>query len=120
MRIHLGAAILEQAADILKSGACCLGIMRRNSARGCKQALSDSIRIGMEDKRGKNIAKNHSTEDETDSTNHKDSSRAPRRKSLCGLRHSSAGADCAFMSTHRGSGLAIAKGSIAAFYAEAW
>ena len=76
MCVHLRAAILEQAADILKSGACRLRIMRRNSTRGCKQVRSDSIRVGMKDKRSKNIAEDHSTEDEADSTDHKDSSRA--------------------------------------------
>src|SRR6202035_5566647 len=119
MRVHLRAAILEQAADILKSGACGLRVVRRNSARGCKQVPSDSIRIGMKDKRSKDIAEDHSTEDEADSADHKDSSRAARRKSLCGFRCRGSGTDCAFMSAHRGSGLAIAKGSIAAFYAEA-
>jgi hypothetical protein len=119
MGVHLGTPILEQAADILKSGASGLGIVRCNSARGRKQVLSDSIRVGMKDKSSKNIAEDHSTKDEADSADDKDSSRTARRKSLRGLCHSSPGADCTFMNAHRSFKLAIAAGGIAAFYADA-
>jgi hypothetical protein len=119
MGVHLGTPILEQAADILKRGASGLGIVRCNSSRGRKQVLSDSIRVGMKDKSSKNIAEDHSTEDEADSADDKDSSRTARRKSLRGLCHISAGADCTFMNAHRSFKLAIAAGRIAAFYADA-
>ena len=82
MRVHLGSAILEQSPDILKSGACRLRIVRRNSTRRSQEVLSDSIRIGMKDKRRKNIAKNHSTEDESDPADDKDSPGAERCESF--------------------------------------
>ena len=119
MRVHFGPAILEQPANILKCRAGRPWIMRNNRPCGCKQALPDSIRVGMKDKRRKNIAEDHSTEDENDSADHKDSSRAPRPKSLCGLRYRGFRPDCSLMSAHRGFGSAIAAGSIADFYADA-
>src|ERR1700756_5199223 len=106
MRVHLGATILQQAAYILKRGPRRLRIVRRNSARGRKQVRSDSIRVGMKDKRCENIAEDHSTENEADAADHKDSSRAPRRKSLCGLSYRGSGTDCAFMTAHRSFRLA--------------
>jgi hypothetical protein len=119
MRVHLRAAVLEQAPDVLKSGARRPGIVRRNSTRGREQVLSDSICVGMKDKRGKNIAEDHSTEDEADSADDKDSSCTAWRKSLFGLYCGGAGVDFTSMNAHRGSELAIAAGSIAAFYADA-
>src|SRR5579862_1982188 len=115
MRVHFRATILEQSADILKSGARRLRVVRRNSTRGRKQVLSDSIRVGMKDKRSKNIAKNHSTEDEPDSADHKNSSRAEGRESIAGLRQRRPGTDCSLTSAHRVFGLAIAADNMAAF-----
>jgi hypothetical protein len=119
MRVYLRPAILEQTSNILKCGAGRPWIMRCNSPRGCKQALPDSIRVGMNDKRSKNTAEDHSTEDENDSANYKNSSRATRCKSLCGLCYRHSRADGSITSAHRGFALAIAAGGIADFYADA-
>ena len=60
--VHFRSAVFKQAADILKSGAGSLRIVRRNGTRSGKKTFADSIRIGMKNKCSENIAQNHSTE----------------------------------------------------------
>src|SRR5215469_9258576 len=110
MRVHFRAAILEQPANILKRSARSLRVMRSHRPRGVQQIFSDSIRIGMQDKSRKDIAGDHSTEDESDPANYKNSARAERRKPFCRLCRGSTGANA-----HSIFGFVITTSGIAGF-----
>jgi hypothetical protein len=86
MRIYFRPAILEQAPDILKRSAGSLRIMRSNGARGGDQVFADSVRVGMQDKSRKNIAEDHSTEDQSNAADDENSPCAEWRELVCGMR----------------------------------
>ena len=76
VRVHLGAAVLEKFTHVLKIrlNRACVPIQRR--VRCAREICSNPCRILVEDKNGKNVAEEHSRENQPDAPKKKQAARS--------------------------------------------
>jgi hypothetical protein len=83
--VHFGAAIFQEATNVLKILEDSSAVTGQGSVRGIRETRADPRGILVQDKYREDVAKNHSDEDQADAAKEEEPPRAERGKRIAPL-----------------------------------